>query len=283
MQRLCLNDTDGTKLLRLHALEAHVDGIVDSVNLVYYPPGFSMPKHGHEHAQLSIVLAGQACEDDQLGSRRIDPNIVNIKSQGYQHENRFGHHGATFLSVNINAETHALRDEYGALNTQQSATAKAKPLAQFLISTLLNTTSNGEQALNTQTLDHDIEWAVLDLIHLVNTPRTHSGPPPRWLQHACEAVIETPWSCYQIANELGVHRVHLSRMFKRYYGCTLSHYRQLAKVQHSVGLLLSASQRNITQLDHQFSDHSHLNRLFHHQFGTTAARFRHAFSAPHQH
>jgi AraC family transcriptional regulator len=107
-----------------------------------------------------------------------------------------------------------------------------------------------------------------------------SRPAPHWLKQATE-IVESRFlerlSLAEIASEVGVHRVHLSREFHKYNRCTVGEMIRRRRVQYA-SQLLANSRTSLAEiaLVCGFSDQSHLSLLFKRYMGMTPSRFRRA-------
>jgi AraC-like DNA-binding protein len=77
-----------------------------------------------------------------------------------------------------------------------------------------------------------------------------------------------------LSNFLGIHPVHLSRDFSKYFHCTLGEY--IRKLRVSKSLALFDEQESLTgiALECGFADQSHFIRCFKQNLGTTPTKFR---------
>jgi AraC family transcriptional regulator len=108
-----------------------------------------------------------------------------------------------------------------------------------------------------------------------------SGPVrvvPRWLRVAREYLESNflrPLSLAEVAAVASVHRVHLSREFRRHYSTTVGEFLRRKRVEHACHLV---SQTNDPLADVAmtcgFSDQSHFSATFRRQVGLTPGRFR---------
>jgi|SRR5579871_1051184 len=102
--------------------------------------------------------------------------------------------------------------------------------------------------------------------------------PPQWLQDA-RAIVEARFletlRLAEISSAVGVHFVHLSRQFRRYYDCTVGDLIRRRRVEYACHLLLNSdiSLAEIA-LTCCFSDQSHFSMTFKRQIGTTPSKFR---------
>lgn len=264
------NDPDGTKLICLRP--AH-QSFIQKISLVYYPPHLKLAKHHHDVAQLSLMLSGKSHEECRLNSKFISPGKIRLKPYAYQHENEFGPRGAMYLSINLHHDHEDLKHNYLHIYESESTSHNVLNAFHKLLPLFFDQTSPGKTRTTI-----DAEQTVIDtlteLSPLTQKDVTHA---PGWLHHAKEALSETSLNINDIARQCGVHRVHLSRIFKQYFGCTISSFRQAIKIQECIHQLIESQTRTIATINHQFSDQSHMNRLFKNQLMITPAQLRQTF------
>jgi AraC family transcriptional regulator len=102
--------------------------------------------------------------------------------------------------------------------------------------------------------------------------------PPRWLRQAREllhARFREKLSLDEVAEGIGVHPSHLSRVFQQQYHCTLGDYVRRLRIE-SACRQLSASDTPLIDiaLELGFSDQSHFCKTFKHLMGVTPVAFR---------
>ena len=79
----------------------------------------------------------------------------------------------------------------------------------------------------------------------------------------------------QIAAQVGVHPVHLSRSFRRYYGRTMTDYVSHRRLDQARARLASRDQSIVEiALDLGFADQSHFSRAFRRLEGLTPGKYR---------
>jgi AraC family transcriptional regulator len=101
---------------------------------------------------------------------------------------------------------------------------------------------------------------------------------PRWLKIAREYLDTNflrPMSLAEIAAAAGVHRVHLSREFRRYFSTTVGEFLRRKRIEHACQIV-SATNVPLSEVAMicGFSDQSHFSATFRRQVGLTPARFR---------
>lgn len=108
-----------------------------------------------------------------------------------------------------------------------------------------------------------------------------SGPVrmvPRWLRTAREYLESNflrPLSLSEVAGVAGVHRVHLSREFRRHFATTVGEFLRAKRVEHACHLVSKTNEPLAdVAMSCGFSDQSHFSATFRRQVGLTPGRFR---------
>ncbi len=172
--------------------------------LTYYHPGAEQPEHEHETSQVSILLLGSLQESVQGERREISAPHLCLKPEGTAHSNRFGPCGALVLSIRFERATEQrdviCRKGWGWLRLR--SLHSASELAAY-----------GSPALLSRTFED------------LREPKAKAAPD--WLCSTRASLEIEPGrtSIADLADSIGVHRVHLSRAFNDYYGMTPSAFR----------------------------------------------------------
>jgi len=101
---------------------------------------------------------------------------------------------------------------------------------------------------------------------------------PRWL-HIAREFLEANFlrqvTLAEIAGAAGVHRVHLSREFRRYFSTTVGEFLRRKRIQHACHLV-STTETSLAEIAMTcgFSDQSHFSATFRRQIGLTPAKYR---------
>lgn len=67
--------------------------------LTHYAPEEECRAHRHMESQISLLLVGAYEETSSEGRRTVAGASLSCKPEGFEHENRFGEHGALMLSL----------------------------------------------------------------------------------------------------------------------------------------------------------------------------------------
>lgn len=124
-----------------------------------------------------------------------------------------------------------------------------------------------------------VKCLVLDLLFQMNRGQKHlvCKPSPALLRardflRNCD---EGSLRLAQIARQVRMHPVHLSREFRRVFGVTMSHYARHLKIQKAK-ILLATSDTPLSEISHLcgFHDQSHFSRCFKKYVGVTPLAYR---------
>ena len=107
---------------------------------------------------------------------------------------------------------------------------------------------------------------------------TEERRPPRWLRAAKELLHDRCCEAVTIADVsevAGVHPVHLTRTFRRFFHCTPGDYLRKCKIERAAALL-RCTHSTIAEVASEsgFSDQSHLSKAFRQALGVTPGEFR---------
>lgn len=99
--------------------------------------------------------------------------------------------------------------------------------------------------------------------------------PPVWLRWAKASIERAPadYSIASIASMAGVHRVHLSREFSRYFGTSPCLFRKRQMSAHALSLMVQEGvPAAIAAAEAGFADQSHMTRAIKRVAGLTPGR-----------
>ena len=233
--------------------------------LSHYPSGAAQPKHRHEYSQLSFLLAG-SMQEMLLGDEyQLVGSGIGYKPAESWHSDVWGESGALIFSLKV---TH---DRAQSLGLRLSP-GWSKQADLISIPKILRQCLKGEtQAMRSE--------AAEDLIASTSLPAEirRRSRPPVWLEAIRQQITDSPElvAIDVTARSAGVHRVHLYRMFVRFYGVAPSVYRRRALAARAVAGVTRTSDvlADIAQ-DAGFSDQSHMNRTLRAQTGFSPSTLR---------
>jgi AraC family transcriptional regulator len=239
----------------------------------HYPAGLELANHRHGHAYLSYVLEGPYGESYGNESSVIcEPRVLRYLPPEQVHSNTFDE-GSHCLVVEVEPE--ALK------RVEEHSRALDRPGAiQGIASTWLAQRLYHEFRQGDGLALVSLEGILLEM--LAEGAR-HTGADrvaviPRWL-HIAREYLEANFlrqvSLAEIASAAGVHRVHLSREFRRYFSTTVGEFLRRKRIEHACQMV-SATDTSLAEIAMTcgFSDQSHFSATFRRQIGLTPARYR---------
>lgn len=237
-----------------------------------YPSGLVLAKHSHSQAYISFVIEGSFRE--RYAGRLIHcrAGMIRFLPAGEVHENEVLS-CARCLHVSMDASA------FDQLR-QLPAVPKRPAEMSGLTTTWLANRLYAEFSRNDNASAIAIEGLVLEILAEIARAEDDDAPlvAPNWLKQATE-IVESRFlerlSLSEIASEVGVHYVHLSRQFHKYNRCTIGELIRRRRVQHA-SHLLAHSRTSLAEiaLVCGFSDQSHLSFLFKRYMGMSPSKFR---------
>jgi AraC family transcriptional regulator len=233
--------------------------------------GRKLPCHTHESAYFGLLLAGSYSERCSHRAADYEPFTLGFHPPALTHSDEVGRSGSRMFCVE-------LRGEY-LERTRKFLTAPrfvpdlcATPVT-WLALRLYWRFAN-------ETLDQlELEELCGDMIERVSTGSIASETAkPAWLEKAVELLVHKygeALSLDDIAREVGVHPIHLSRVFRKNYGCTMSEFVNRIRVQYACRAL-AASWGDLAAVAGEagFADQSHMGRVLKQYTGQTPGRLR---------
>ena len=230
-----------------------------------YPEGLCSDWHYHENPYFAMILSGGSQEERRRGSFHCYPSQLIHYDFDEQHRN-FNYQPD---SRNINVEFD--REWLAKLGFQMRASAVEKEFVRVAFLKILNE-CGGNDPLSEASLQ------LLALEFLRDTVEPYDQKNPAWVNKIREVLWDqwdkTP-SLNQLASQLNLHPVTISRYFARYFNCSLSDYMRRIKTEKALELL-KRTNMNLFEiaLICGFSDSSHFNRVFKSYTGFLPGQFR---------
>jgi AraC family transcriptional regulator len=252
----------------------HVPGF--RVIEIQYPAGLELAPHFHDHAYLSYCLEGPHSEsygpsdDDAVVCA---PRVLRFLPAGLAHGNVFEVESRCLI-VQVDAEA------LGRVSEHTKALEQPGEI-QGIASTWLAQRLYHEFRQGDELALVSLEGILLEMLAEGARNAGAASPVtalPKWLRVA-RRYLETnflrPLTLAEIAGAAGVHRVHLSREFRRYFSTTVGEFLRRKRVEHACHLVSSGNVAlSEIAMTCGFSDQSHFSATFRRQTGVTPARFR---------
>jgi AraC family transcriptional regulator len=229
-----------------------------TVSAVTHANARAVPVHAHAHAFFSMLITGRYRESFGGSEWDARPLAMVLRPAQAEHRDEIGPDGALFLCVDI-APSYWDALARSDVRLQRRA-FEDRPMSCVALRLLkeLCERRDGWRGVAESLVNELVEE------HVATSPRV-SRREPRWLRRALERLHVDPAnaSLNAVAADLDLHPVHLSRMFKRHIGITVSQYLRELRVQRAARAVLE-SREPLASLadDHGFSDQSHMTREF---------------------
>jgi AraC family transcriptional regulator len=227
-----------------------------TVTAVSHADARVVPLHAHAHAFFSMLITGRYRE--WFGGEHWDarPLAMVLRPAQAEHRDEIGPGGALFLCVDIApAYWQALADAEVRLHRRAFDDRPMSCMALRLLKELCEKRSGWRDVADS--LVHEL------VTECVANPRRVQRREPRWLRRVLERLHADPasQSLGTVAASVDLHPVHVSRMFKRHLGITVSQYLRGLRLQRAARALLESRQAlaDVAE-DHGFADQSHMTR-----------------------
>jgi AraC family transcriptional regulator len=236
--------------------------------------GRKLPCHTHESAYFGLLLAGSYSERCVHQAADYDPFTMGFHPPSLTHCDEIGSCGSRMFCVE-------LRDSY--LSRTRPFLTAPQFVPDLCASEVTWLGLRLYRSFAGETLGGlELEELCADMLERVSGSRLlEEKSRPAWLNRALELLHESfrdAPTLEDIATQVGVHPIHLSRVFRKHYGCTMAEFMNRLRVQF-VCRALAGGWPDLATIagDAGFADQSHLSRIFKSCTGQTPGRFRSFF------
>jgi AraC family transcriptional regulator len=239
-----------------------------------YSPFYKTPKHSHDHALFSLVIQGAYTGTYGVKTCLCEPSTLLFHPADGPHAEHFHNSGGRLFIIEIEPwwldqvrEHTVVIDRSSDFNGGDLAMLSMKLYKEFL---------GIEDSISPLVVEGLILAIIGEASRRVAVP--HSVQPPRWLMQAKDLLHDRfaePLTLADIAQNVGVHPVHLAQVFHRYYNCTVGAYVRQLRLEFARHEL-ATSETPLCQiaLSAGFSDQSHFTRTFKRYMGVPPAEYR---------
>lgn len=237
-----------------------------------YPSKLKQPLHTHTLASFSFVLTGSYIENyGRQTSTRLPATIIFHPLQESHAVDYVS--AARILSVQFDFKRFAQIREHSII-LDESSSRRSETVAW------LGNRIHREFRRMDSFSSLAIEGLVLEL--LAEASRRKSGTDEksisRWLMQAKDFLHDNFAESFvleDVAKIADVHAVHLSRVFRTTFGCTVGEYVRRLRVEFAARQI-SLTDTPLGEIAHAagFADHSHFNRTFKSFYGFTPNQYR---------
>ncbi len=246
----------------------------DELNLceVIYPPTLVQPRHTHKYASFSFVLNGNYAEsiNRRTHSRRASTIVFHPpeESHAVAFEN-----DVRILSVEFGFERLSKIRQHSVIfdDSASCRSEKTNWLGNKIYQEFCRMDAFSMLA---------IEGLILEL--LAEASRSKIGADekniPRWLDQTRDFLRDNftdSLTLEEIAKIADVHPVHLSRVFREKFGCTIGEYVRRLRVEFALKQIAS-TENSLGEIAYAagFADQSHFNKTFKNVYNLTPAEYR---------
>ena len=232
--------------------------------------------HTHHDAHFVLVLFGA-----YISSARGAPDCARsptliFNPPGTTHRDRFTNGLGTFVTVSVTDATFEDLRRTLPLSTEATRLGSNDALtAAFLVAREVR------GALDATVM----ESSVWELLAVAGDCACRSSNPPGWVAHAYEAIMDRATDAGlgvgDVAADVGVHPVHLARVFREAWGCSPGELLRWRRVDRAADLLRRTGMpaAHIAAAT-GFVDQSHLTRAFRAVYGVAPGTYRRKHVSP---
>lgn len=231
--------------------------------------GAFLPLHRHEDAYLTFVLAGAYRERAGGETRDCAARTLVLHPRGEKHEDDFSAKPTRCLNavlapgfIDRLGVTADVLDRGGVVATPQFALIGDRMSAEL-------------RALDASS-PMIVEGLLLELFGLL-VRSDSSRRVPAWLAEA-HAILGRTFankpSLTAIAEEVGVHPVHLARAFRNHYGTSIGEHVRALRIAHARERIAAGVPLTAVAAEAGFADQSHFTRTFTRLVGVSPAEYR---------
>jgi AraC family transcriptional regulator len=235
-----------------------------------------VPVHAHRFVTVYLTIRGSFVE--ATGSRELAcvPGTMIFRPAEMRHADRMGAEDVRFFILELER-----REVAGVAVDWPKETSVSVGIASARAFALFRAFREDHPAIALAA--EELCLALLDEARRRPRPDSRSASARR-VRDAAEFIrsnFRRPLRAAEIARAAGVHPVHLARLFRRRYGCSLSRFIRRERISDALARLRRGDEPLAEiALSNGFSDQSHFTREFARETGLAPARFRRAARDP---
>jgi AraC family transcriptional regulator len=265
-----------TGSLRFRALQTRSMRLTSST----YPAGACFPAHRHSAAVVSVMLDGDFETDIGARQLRSQPGVAVVEPVEEQHAHRVGTAGARTVSIEV------LPDGADDLLGELRCVLDVPRIAFDGNALMLASRLRAEIDAQDRAAPIAAEGLALELLAaLARGKQIHEhGAVPPWLRTVRELVHESVPDGVSIghaARVVGLHPVHVARVFHALVGDSFGSYQRALRVRWAAQAIAESDEPLASiALRAGFADQSHFTRMFRRLSGMTPRSYRLLTHAP---
>lgn len=238
-----------------------------------YPGGCTTPVHTHERPLFCVVLDGSYEEHHSNKTLHCTRTTILFHAAGEEHLERFADCGGRSLIVELEQTWIDRVREISRVGIQNSAAQDNGPLRP-MGSRLYQEFLTGDPASRLV-----IEGLLFEITgEFFRAECRYETRRPGWIDRAVEMIQDNfprRLTLARIADEVGVHPVHLAQSFRRFQGCTIGDYIRQIRIDYACRELVRSNTSFIDLATAAgFADQSHFSRTFKRAIGVLPSQYR---------
>lgn len=241
-----------------------------------YEPGIAAPWHYHENAYFYYHLQGTLLEVNKKQKLLCQPGTVLFHSwQDPHYDTRFST-DVQFFHIELNAQWFQKFDL--AANAVEGSKHLENPVFKSIFQKIYWETRHADAA-TPLAVEGLLMQAYAEMIRYEEKTQSFI---PAWVEKVRQLLHEHDTqkiTLELLAAETGVHAVHISRAFARYFNTSFGNYIRNIKLQQAVSLLADKN-KSITDIAYScgYADQSHFIRHFKKVYGMSPLKYRKLYS-----
>ena len=237
-------------------------------NIIITDTEYTHPKvdwHYHENPYFTYLLQGKLFESNKKESYYLESGSLVYHNWQDAHYNIKPPEFTRGFHIELN-EKWFVNNDIQTTDFEGSINLK-NPLIKNIMNKVFI-----ESKVNDQYSNLSIETLLIEIFSTIKEPKEKSSKKPIWVKKLQELLFEEQidYSLKNLSSILGIHPIHLSREFSRYFGTTLGNYIRLIKLNKAF-YLINANKLSLTEICYQcgFYDQSHFISNFKSVYNTT--------------
>lgn len=234
-------------------------------------PEMNVPWHYHENAYFFFHLSGKLDEVNKKNTVTCVPGTVLFHHWQDPHYDKNFSSDTSFFHIEIE-DRWFIRHQLKPSIVEGSMQLK-NPVLKTIVRKI-----HREITLCDTATQLSVDGLLLQAIaELTRSSENKIVQVPEWVNKVRDILNNEHESItlQMLSRETGVHPVHLSKEFPRYFNCGFGEYIRSARIEKAASLL-SKSSMKLSEIAYAcgFSDESHFIRSFKEAMATTPAKFR---------
>jgi len=232
----------------------------------------SVPWHYHECAYFLLLLSGRLIEGNKKEVKKCVPGTVLFHNWQDAHYNEKP--GGFASGFHIEIDLNWFSKLMPANKIVNGSVEVLNPNIRIQLYQLLKELKNQDDLSRLV-----IESELIKVLMSLSPPEipTHKSRPA-WVERIRQILnddLSNPFSLSMLSDELGVHPIHISRDFSRYFECNLGEYIRKLRVLKAFALM-GQEKLSLGEIAFKcgFADHSHMVRCCKDYTAFSPAKFR---------